>query len=399
MLDMESDIDRRAASVRDWILSARDSYGRLNQFLDGYARQLREVGIPLDRATLHLRQLNPQIRARTLLWSRDAGGTVETTRQHGIEIEDIYLRSPVKPIFEGAPMIERRLDGSPGPFDFNILEELNDQGITHYVIMSLDLWVLGPAAISVATRKKEGFSEDELAIIKNTNAVFGTAIELQETWQLARTLLDTYVGHNAGERILNGAIRRGTAEEIHAIILYCDLRDFTPLSEATDQSQVVGLLDRYFEAVAAPVLEQGGEILKFIGDGMLAIFPCPANHVHDCTAAASALTAARAAQDAMAKLRQGDSGAPLRCGIALHVGDVLFGNVGAASRLDFTVIGPAVNLVTRIEPFSKQSPSEIVVSQEFAARHGGEFSSLGRHSLKGIAVEREILQPAPETGA
>ncbi len=390
---MERSVKDRASEVRDWVLNARDSYGRLTHFIDGYARALRDAGVPLDRLTLHLRQLNPQLRARTFQWNRDAGGAVETGRQYGIEVTDIYLRSTVRPIFEGGPQLERRLDQPLEEDDFPILEELREQGFTHYIILPISLWVLGPAALSIATRKPEGFSKEDLAVVERANSAFGAAVELQETRQLARTLLDTYVGHNAGERILSGAIRRGDSEQIHAVIFYCDLRDFTPLSESKDQSHVMEGLDRYFEAVSGPVQEHGGEILKFIGDGMLAIFPCPASHVKNCTAALSALSAARKAQEAMAKLRESQPEFDLHCGIALHVGDVMFGNVGAANRLDFTVIGPAVNLVTRIEPHSKASPCQIVVSSEFAEREGGRFESLGHFELKGIAAEKEILYP------
>jgi adenylate cyclase len=390
---MERSVKDRASEVRDWVLNARDSYGRLNHFIDGYARALREVGVPLDRLTLHLRQLNPQLRARTFQWNRDAGGAMETGRQYGIEVTDIYLRSTVRPIFEGGPAIERRLEPSKEDPEFPILNELRDQGFTHYLILPMSLWVLGPAALSIATRKPEGFSQDDLAVVARANAAFGMAVELQETRQLARTLLDTYVGHNAGERILSGAIRRGDSEEIHAVIFYCDLRNFTPLSEQCAQNRVIESLDRYFEAVSGPVQDHGGEILKFIGDGMLAIFPCPASHVQNCTAANSALTAAREAQAAMARLRENAPEFDLHCGIALHVGDVMFGNVGAANRLDFTVIGPAVNLVTRIEPQSKVAPGQIVVSREFADRESGRYESLGVFGLKGIAAEKEILYP------
>ena len=384
----------KAIEVGEWLLRNRDTYGRHTLFIDGYARKLREVGIPLDRLSLHLRQLNPQLRARTFVWNRDAGGTAETGRQYGIEVSDVYLRSPVRPIFEGGPAIERRLTAPSDEEDFPILNELRGQGISHYLVLPLPMWVLGPAAISIATRKEEGFSANELALVENTNAAFGAALELQETRQLARTLLDTYVGRNAGERILNGAIHRGISEEIHAIIFYCDLRNFTPISESLEQGQVVELLNRYFDAVAEPVQRHGGEILKFIGDGMLAIYPCPANHIKDCTAASSALLAAIEAQQAMEKLAADYSDFEVACGIALHVGDVQFGNIGALNRLDFTVIGPAVNLVTRIEPFSKETPDRIVVSREFAERQSGDYQSLGEHPLKGIQDVREILYPS-----
>ncbi len=395
MIELQAaDLRDKALQVSEWILKNRDSYGNPHRFIDGYAQKLREFGLPLDRITLHLRQLDPKLRARTFVWNHNSGGTVEVGRHYGIENTEMYLRSTVKPIFEGQEKIERRLIEKPADDDFPIVQDLYEEGFKHYLILALPQWGFGPAAISIATRKTEGFSPAELALIENCSAAFGAAIELQETRQLARTLLDTYVGHNAGERILNGAIRRGSTEEIHAILLYCDLRNFTPISEQHDQKEVIDLLNRYFETIAEPVQREGGEILKFIGDGLLAIYPCPANHIRDCTAAASALAASLEAQRAMEALASEVTGIELQCGIALHVGDVQFGNIGAADRLDFTVIGPAVNLVTRIEPFSKEAPGRIVVSREFAERHGGDFESLGVHALKGIAEQKEVLFPS-----
>ena len=218
---------------------------------------------------------------------------------------------------------------------------------------------------------------------------------MRELRRTTRLILDTYVGRQAGEKVLSGTIRRGQGERIHAILLLCDLRDFTPFSETRELEDVIEMLNGYFEVVARPIEARGGEILKFLGDGMLAIFPCPAENVAGCDAAQRALAAAQEAQHAMAALSrarvaQGD--AEIRCGIALHVGDVMYGNIGAAQRLDFTVIGPAVNLVSRIESLSRLADSGIVVSRTFAERSCLDcFRPLGRFPLKGISGEQEVL--------
>ncbi len=381
--------------LRDWLLSQHDSFGRGTLFFDAFARQLILRGVPADRMTLHMRQLNPGLRARSFHWSRDSGGAIEVKRGHGVEKHEDYIHSPVRDIFEGGDtnkVIERRLDRHKDPKDYPILSELKQQGYVHYLMLPVPLWILGPAALSIATRHTDGFSQRHLDILESSLKAFGTALELQETRRLARTLLDTYVGHDAGERILRGSILRGDSEAVHAVLFYCDLRNFTPLSESKPLPHVIELLDRYFETVGKCLTDAGGEILKFIGDGILAIFPCPEGHTYHCTACKQALGAAQAAQAAMAKRRKEEDDFDLTCGIALHVGDVRFGNVGTTDRLDFTVIGPAVNMVTRIEPFSKKTKDRIVVSADFAERESDvNYRSLGKFPLKGIGDWKEIL--------
>jgi len=204
------------------------------------------------------------------------------------------------------------------------------------------------------------------------------------------------VGPNTGERILSGAIRRGDGEVIHAVLWYCDLRGFTQLAETQPLGDVIALLNAYFDCVAAPVVERGGEILKFIGDAMLAIFPCEDREAALCDAAERATEAALAATAAVVGLHrscaaEGKSG--LSCGVALHVGDVMYGNIGADARLDFTVIGPAVNLVSRIEPLCGSLNVPLVVSAQLAKALARPLRSLGRHALKGIAEPQEIFTP------
>jgi len=198
----------------------------------------------------------------------------------------------------------------------------------------------------------------------------------------------------AGRRVLEGAIRRGSGETIPAAIWFCDLKGFATLSETLPDQVLIDLLNAYFDAVTQAIESQGGEILKFIGDAVLAIFqPC------DGDEAGAAARAMVAANEALERLRMANSertavGAPeIECGIALHVGDVLYGNVGGANRLDFTVIGRAVNLASRIESLTRELARPVLVSDAFAAAHGGDFEDLGQFDLKGIAEARSVLAP------
>ena len=223
---------------------------------------------------------------------------------------------------------------------------------------------------------------------------FAALLELQQMRRTAHDLLSTYVGPNSGERIIKGEIRRGEGQIMHAVIWYCDLRGFTTISETEPLNDVIALLNGYFDRVAGPVVEHGGEILKFIGDAMLAIFPCETEGQNACAAVEAALAAAEGAVKGVAGLNaeRGTSGlAQFQCGVAVNIGETIYGNIGAADRLDFTVIGPAVNLVSRIEPLCAALGYPIVVSEALAKLSPRKFVSLGRHELKGIAEPREVF--------
>jgi adenylate cyclase len=219
---------------------------------------------------------------------------------------------------------------------------------------------------------------------------------------LMRNLLNTYLGAKAGPKVLAGQIRRGTGEELAAILWSSDLRGFTARSDRLAGNRMIAILNALFEAQAKAIHTHGGEILKFIGDGLLAIFPIDdAGRTED--AAENALDAARQALDAVCLLADDPSMAgepPLKIVVALHAGTVIYGNVGSADRLDFTVIGPAVNLVSRIEAAAKALDQPIVVSDDFARAYDRPLRSLGYHQFRGLATPYELFAPqgggAPE---
>ena len=228
-------------------------------------------------------------------------------------------------------------------------------------------------------------------------ALLGRVLETKALRRTALNLLDTYLGHDAGKRILGGQIKRGDMETIHAVLWYCDLRGFTALSETLPGNEVIELLNDYFQAMASAVHEAEGEVLKFVGDAMLAIFRPRFTETPRCATCGRALAAAEQAVENLAAVNaeRREQGKPeLTAGLALHVGEVLYGNVGAEDRLDFTVIGPAVNLVSRIEHLCADQGIPLVVSADFAALLERPVASLGRHELRGIAEAQEIFAPA-----
>ena len=388
----------RVRPIVSWLLEERLNIGRTSYLLTLYCQRLREIGLPVDRATIHMPQLHPQIVARSLLWLRETGGSVETGHRHGDRSQDFYQRSPVRVIYEGGAKVHSRIASLNGPHEFPIIDDLHRDGYAEYLMLPIAFANGRINAISFATKEEKGFDALDQASFEATLPAFGAVLELNQTQSTARSLLDTYVGRDSGERILNGAVRRGQGEEIHAVVWYCDLRGFTKLSQCEELAPVIALLNDYFDCMAGPVQAHGGEILKFMGDAMLAIFSCESTAEAKCEASDKAILAAEEALVRIEEmnLRRQEKGAPpLRVGIAIGVGKVMYGNIGTADRLDFTVIGPVVNLVSRLEGLSLDLDPPIVVSESLALSSRRSFRELGRFALKGIPEEQMALTPEP----
>ncbi len=395
---LDEEAQKRVRPIVSWLLEKRLNIGRTSFLFAFYCQRLREIGVPLDRSTIHMPQLHPQIVARSLLWLRETGGAVETGHRHDDRTQDFYQRSPVRVMYEGGTKIHSRIANLNGPQEFPIFEDLHREGYAEYLMLPFAFATGRINAISFATKDEKGFDALDQASLQATLPAFGAVMELNQTQSTARSLLDTYVGRGSGERILNGAVRRGQGEEIHAVVWYCDLRDFTKLSQCEELAPVIALLNDYFDCMAGPVEAHGGEILKFMGDAMLAIFSCASTAAAKCEASDKAILAAEEAQvriEEMNRQRQGRGASPLRVGIAIGVGKVMYGNIGTADRLDFTVIGPVVNLVSRLEGLSLDLDTPIVVSEALARASRRNFRELGRFALKGIPDEQMALTPEP----
>jgi adenylate cyclase len=392
-----------AQPVIEWLLAMRLRQNRITLLFDGFLRQLNSIGIPVDRSTLHLPQLHPQLRARTVLWEAEAGGAMEIPRVHGIEDTDFFLKSPVRLIFDGEPPIRRRLARPDCPLDFPITAEIKAQGYTDYTARPLPFSTRKMNTLTLASKRPEGFSDLDVATVEAAMPLFGLLLELRNAYRTSETLVETYLGARSGRRVLAGTIKRGDVERINAVLWTSDLRDFTGLSTALPMAAVIELLDEYFEAMAQAIKAHDGEILKFIGDAILAIFPIEEMHGGDagkaCRASMAAARMALTGARRVSAAREAAGKQPFRCGIALHVGDVMYGNIGAADRLDFTVVGPAVNLVSRIEALNTQLALPLVFSADFAAHWDGAARSLGRHELKGFAAPQEVFTLAEEPAA
>lgn len=384
----------RAHAVSEWLLREGRHADSVQQLMDRFCHRLMDAGVPLLRVVCALPLLHPQIRTIVFVWRRHTEDVEVATRPHGTETSTEYLTSPFATLIEdGAEGLRYRLETMEAPWPYPVFAELREQGATDYVAMTV-LFAGGRRnVLSFTTDRPGGFSTADLALVDAVLPALGAVLETLALRRLAATVLDTYVGRQSGTRILSGDIRRGTGANVRAVLWYCDLRGFTPLADRLPREELIALLNDYFEIMGGAVEQRGGEILKFIGDAMLAIFPLEDGDHSGAAACTKALDAAEDALKAMT-IRNAERAAwgqpTLRCGIALHLGDVMYGNIGSANRLDFTVIGPAVNLVSRIEGLCNRLDRAILTSAAFAATCGDRLVSVGWHPVKGLNDPIEV---------
>lgn len=380
--------------VATWLVEHGGRGIELGPFLAELCARLVAAGVPLYRVSLGLRPPHPEIYARNVRWKRGELGVSVIDRDYGIRTSNAYTHSPVRLIHEGAGALRRRLEGEGAGLDFPILAELKADGCTDYVIMPLLHSTGETDFISWTTDRPGGFATPQLTLLYDLLPLIALRIELAGAYEATRTLLTTYLGREPARRVLNGSVRRQSVETIRAAVLVSDVRGFTRFADRHSAADVVRLLDDYFECMAEAIEDRGGEVLKFIGDGLLAMFEA----TDDRSACERALKAACAALDMLGAVnaRRASAGmAEIRAGIGLHIGDVQYGNIGARERLDFTVIGPAVNEASRVEQLTKALDRPLLATAAFAgAASGCPLASVGFHALRGVAEPQEIFSLA-----
>lgn len=387
-----NDAPTQADSVVDWLTNGT----RDERFVDNIFAQmcirLQQAGIPLKRATLHILIHHPQWLGARMMWSDGMREAEIALVDYDVRERSEYIGSAANEIHDGAAEVRERLeqDSSLGR-KHALYDEMRARGLTDYVAWPLYHTLGKQHLITFATDRPGGFDDAHIAALKKLLPVLALVSEIRVKNRLARTLLETYVGTHAGELILAGATRRGSGTTVRAAIMICDLRDFTKISDNWPRDDVIDLLNDYFDAMSEPIARHGGEILKFIGDGLLAIFP-----LSEPSACANLLHAVTEARQAMAALNERNSAtgrAPLNYGIGVHVGDVMYGNIGSASRLDFTVIGPAVNMASRLEALTKQLGRTVLLSRDFAelVQPKFELEHVGKHEVRGFSEPIELF--------
>ena len=399
-------MEMHRTAIADWIVRASLDGADEIAVLAGVCERLNALGFSLMRASVANNQLDPTYDARGVRWLRNKGGLEEAFERTDPDTDEEWLGSPFYVLLQsGENRLRRHLDARYRRGEFSLLDGFVERGATDYVAFASRVAAnvrLGEGegiAASWLTDAPAGFTDRQLALIEGIVPALTIAFMLGTTTRTARTVITTYLGSHAAERVLAGNIVRGRATPIRAVVWFSDLTGFTRISDATDAEAVLALLNTYAEAQVEAIEAFGGHVLKFIGDGILAFFPDD-DPALACRHALDAAVATRDRIDALNEQRAA-AGLPVtRTHVALHVGELLYGNLGSARRLDFTVLGPAVNEASRIESLCASLDQTIIVSQAFAET-GGDVArerlvSLGRYAMKGVGRPQELFTPDPE---
>ena len=386
-------IDKAGDDIRDWVANHGRFAGSIGELMRRLGARCAPAGLPLSRISLLIRTLHPMVAAAGYVWHATEGRLEEFTRDHQSQSSEAYLSSPIRLVFEGSSGVRRRLADADCPNDFSILDDLRSEGMTDYIVLPVPFSDGRTYAASFATTVAGGFSDAQIGRLTALMPTLALVVEILTVRTIAQTIASTYIGRSAGRRVLDGAIYRGVNETIDAVIWISDLRGFTVLSDTQAPPVVLGILNDHFERLSDAISAQGGEVLKFMGDSLLAMFPVASLGGAEA-AICAALTSARAARASM-DLRNVERARhrlpPIRFGIGLHRGEVLYGNIGAPDRLDFTVIGPAVNYAARIEQMCRTLDRRVLVSAAIAEQAGEQLTSLGFQALRGVREPQEIF--------
>jgi adenylate cyclase len=390
-------------SAAEWLMSKALGESEIRAIFAGCCHRLVAAGIPISRSFLYYRTLHPLYASVILIWQRgsDDVSVQEVVHEHAFT-SDEWQRSPMNHMLQhGVPYLRRHLVGSEAVVDFEMLEFLRSKGATDYlgyVMPFSDDEEPTPNTDGLfgswATDRKTGFSGRDIKDLIRVQKRLAVACKMQIRREITHNVLTAYLGDNAGGQVLDGKIKRGDGRQVRSVIWYSDLRRSTELADTLDADVYLDLLNRYFECTAGSVLAHGGEVLSFIGDAVLAIFPIGDDSNGKRLAAEAALAAAK---DARQRLSALNASRPeqdhINFGIALHVGQVMHGNIGVPERVDFTVIGPAANEVARLEQMTKTLGRDVLSSRAFADILPIEWEELGTHHVRGSTHAITVLTP------
>ncbi len=389
------------SGINEWLADQALSEPDIVGMFEGLCHRLHAIGIPVARARLTWPTLHPLFQAETILWNRGVGTDFEQF-VHQEMVSDAWLQSPMKYMMDhDVSIIRRNLDGPNKVLDFPILEEVSEMGMTDYLVVTTDFFDKeinenrrkSGIIVTWCADRPGGFSNGEIEALQKIQRRFAVACKTVVQARISHNIVDTYMGKLAGDRVLSGAIRRGDGENINAVVWMSDLRNSTALADTMPGEEYLKLLNAYFECTAGPVIEAGGEVLDFIGDAVLAIFPFDDEEEKN-SAICAATCAVRDSMKLHAELLENrrESGlSPIDFGIGLNIGSLMFGNIGVPQRLTFSVIGPTVNEVARIETMTKISNCSVLVTKDVAAFEPDSWSSLGAHTLHGVSHKVELF--------
>jgi adenylate cyclase len=400
--------EARFAELATWVTNEGLTGAKEKDLVGGFCRRAVAAGLPLARALVLIDTLHPIHEGRAFRWRSDRPAeteVVEYGRTDSGEAAETWHRSPFYHLLQSGDALMRRRFAAGDPAEFPNVAQLRDEGMTDYLALvhrfAAD-GVIGEMDCvysSWATAAPQGFADADAELLQRLAPFLKLAVKAASLARIAGTLVETYLGRDAGRRVLSGRVVRGVAERINAVLWYSDLRGYTRITDSARPEQIIPLLNDYAEAVVSAVHEEGGDVLKLIGDGALAIFVADEPE-RACRCAVAA--ARRVLREVAALNRRRDAAELPTTGVylGLHVGEVFYGNVGSPDRLDFTVVGPAVNEVSRIAAMCRSAEREVLLSASFAAAAGAAeragLVSVGRYALRGVNRPQELFTLDPD---
>ncbi|RED50991.1 adenylate cyclase [Aestuariispira insulae] len=379
--------------VLDWMFSSSAKTLDATELLRGLVDELLAVGAPINRIRYSFWTIHPQIAAITFIWTKTDDHIEQVSVPHGIRETGAWIGSPAEKVVNTQQLQRYRMDELDFDKEHPVLRELHVQGVTDYVGIPMRAASGEYHTVFISTDRPVGFCDQDISKFNRMCDFLQPKVEVLAMRSMSVELLNTYVGARTGQRVLRGQIKRGDGELIEAALWFSDLRDFTALTESLPAEELLDVLNTYFEFVFDAVNEFGGEVLRFIGDAMLIVFTAETagGPKEACRAA---LKAAERAFLSLASFNEGreKQGKPeIRFGVGLHEGTVIYGNVGAPARLDFTVMGPAVNRTARLEGLTKDVGCPLLMSKDFAAIADVETVSRGIHKMRGVEEPQEVF--------
>lgn len=394
-----------------WLAQAGLRNMPLEELVDGFGRRLNEAGLAVERLFVGMNTLHPMVRARSLVWNTGAGIGQHFEFAHA-EIDSEEIRNSPFAVMLRDGLAERRcrFDTNEALPDVPLFEELRTSGMTEWMGWVQPFGELAPQVgsptevehaerlwlvVSATTDRLGGFGEQNVAFLREVLPVFAVAVKATSLRGIGHGLLAAYLGNDPASRVLSGTVLRGEVQSVEAVVFFTDLRGFTAMADTMPGRDLIVLLDDYFNCMVQPVVARDGEVLKFMGDGMLAAFAViGGSRAEVCAEALAAAEEVLARVETLNIDRRKAEQQAASLDISLHIGRVLYGNVGSDTRLDFTVIGPAVNEASRIEALCEPLGQALLMSQAFAeaaTASRDRLVSLGRHRLRGVREETELF--------
>jgi adenylate cyclase len=386
--------DQSLENVHDWLLHDATRIDNVMLMFEEFMWRCKAAELGIDRCTLHVGTLHPRVVGFSWVWNSQDQLCDEIAADANALNQASFTRNPLYRVMKEGETIKANLESEEGRNSAPLMAELAEQDYTAYAAMPLSASGEMRNAMTFATRRPGGFPTVDKDRIRSLIDLLALHVERHIVQRIARTVADTYLGPIAGQRVLDGEIRRGDGEAIKAVVFMSDMRGFTQLADRLSGPEVTAILNAYFDRVSSAVLDHGGDILKFMGDGVLAVFDQQA--LGETAAANAAVNASKAALAAIDALNDTPPDGlpdptfwqPLKIGIGLHRGEVFFGNVGGEERLDFTVIGRAVNETSRVESLCKPLGRELLLTAPVREALSGDLqtnlNAMGDHALRGV---------------